>query len=286
MIYLIKSASWNSKENKFEFILKIGYTGDDSAKSRFSSYNNHNPTAEILFKISDATEYQEKRLHECFRGFRLYNREWYVYREEIIEFFKSHTTAESLNGDLPEYDFISEQLKPKKRITSNVIKLNKFLDFINKLSDPILKSSMQDYLKERTPRGRLKFLYNLEKRGLLTDKILDNIPEDKFKDYFKILGSKKIRSLGYNQTKLDYELSYEDVSFKSNLAKAVYSEFHEGDIIERSEVKWRLKSIYNSLGYKRTAKATSLKSWFEIEEVQFRLNGAKFHGLKLIKKLI
>ena len=37
---------------------------------------------------------------------------------------------------------------------------------------------------------------------------------------------------------------------------------------------------------KKTAKATDLKNWFEIEEIQFRSNGGKFHGLKLIKRLI
>ena len=96
MIYLIKSASWNKEKNSFEFILKIGYTKDSSAQNRFSSYVNHNPTSEILFKISEATRRQEGALHEYFKEFRIYGREWYEYREEIIEFFKSHITKDSL----------------------------------------------------------------------------------------------------------------------------------------------------------------------------------------------
>lgn len=281
MVYLIKSASWNSEANKFEFILKIGYTKDQSAKKRFTSYGNHNPTIEILFKIPNATERHEGALHEYFRKFRIYNREWYEYKEEIIEFFKTHTTVESLDRDLPEYKFARE-----KQTSQRAVRLREFIDFVDKLEDPVLKSSLQSYLEEKTSYSRLRILYDLEESGLLTDKILDNLPDDKFKDYFKILGSKKVQSLGYNRTRLNHELTCKDVSFETSLVKAVYNEFHEGDIIERSEIKQRLKSIYNNLGCKKTAKATDLKSWFEIEEIQFRVNGRKFHGLKLVKKLI
>ena len=281
MVYLIKSTSWNSEDNKFEFILKIGYTKDNTAKNRISSYNNHNPTVEILFKIPNATERHEGALHEYFRRFRIYNREWYEYKEEIIEFLKTHTTIESLDRDLPEYKFTQE-----KQTSQRAVRLREFIDFVDKLEESVLKSSLQSYLEEKTSYSRLRILYDLEESGLLTDKILDNLPDDKFKDYFKILGSKRVRSLGFNRTKLDHELAYKDVSFETNLAKAIYNEFHEGDIIERSEIKRRIKSIYDSLGCKKTAKATDLKNWFEIEEIQFRSNGGKFHGLKLIKRLI
>lgn len=193
MVYLIKSTSWDSENNRFEFILKIGYTKDNAAKSRFSSYNNHNPTVEILFKIPNATERHEGALHEYFRRFRIYNREWYEYREEIIEFFKTHTTTESLDRDLPEYKFTQE-----KQTSQRTVRLREFIDFVDKLEDPVLKSSLQSYLEEKTSYSRLRILYDLEESGLLTDEVLDNIPDNKFKDYFKILGSKRVRSLGYN----------------------------------------------------------------------------------------
>jgi len=279
MVYLIKSASWNSEANKFEFILKIGYTKDQSAKNRFIGYGNHNPTIEILFKIPNATERHEGALHEYFREFRIYNREWYEYREEIIEFFKTHTTAESLDRDLPEYKFTQE------RQSSRTVRLNKFLDFVDSLEESDLKAQLQNYLDEDGSKFRLRFLYNLDKSGLLTDSVLENIPENNFGKYFKILGADRIRANNYNTTELDKELVYNTPEFKQNLANIVYSEFHEGDVISKKDVKDKLKDIYQRVGYKTAARATELKRWFLIKDKEVNTNGKRLVYFKLVRKL-
>ena len=143
MIYLIKSASWNKEKNSFEFILKIGYTKDTSAQNRFSSYINHNPTSEILFKIPNATRRQEGSLHNYFKDFRVYGKEWYKYDDDIVEFFKEHTTKDSLNN-LPKYEFHSER---KSRIT---VSKEKFFNFINDLEDSEIKTKLLEYLNIKT----------------------------------------------------------------------------------------------------------------------------------------
>ncbi len=280
MVYLIKSASWNSEANKFEFILKIGYTKDQSAKNRFIGYGNHNPTIEILFKIPNATERHEGALHEYFREFRIYNREWYEYREEIIEFFKTHTTVESLDRDLPEYKFTQE-----KRTSQRVIRSRKFVDFINKLEDPVLKSRLQDYSKIKLSIDRLKFLCSLEKSGLLTDQVLENLPDIRFKEYFKVLGADRVKANSHNLAKLDRELFYNTPEFKQNLANVVYNEFHEGDIISKKDAKDKLKDIYQRVGYKTSAKGTDLKRWFLIKDREVITSGKRIVCFKLVRKL-
>ena len=111
MIYLIRSACYkdiNNKEcNEFDNILKIGYTKDNSKKSRFNVYITENPSAQILYLIPGGTEYDERNLHNYFRKYLKYGREWFSYESEILEFFKTHTTKESLK----ELNYLREDLQ-------------------------------------------------------------------------------------------------------------------------------------------------------------------------------
>jgi len=98
MIYLIKSAAYKNKEcTEYEDTLKIGYTKDDGRKSRFNCYITENPTCQILYLIPKGTEQDERNLHHYFKKYKKnYGQEWFSYEEEIINFFKTHTTKESL----------------------------------------------------------------------------------------------------------------------------------------------------------------------------------------------
>ena len=106
MIYLIRSSVYNNITDKHEFILKIGYTGEDNWKKRLSSYYSHNPGSELLYVISDCTLEDEDKLQYYFREY-VYNNsnysgnEWFYCRDEILDYFKTHKTKLSLS-DLPE----------------------------------------------------------------------------------------------------------------------------------------------------------------------------------------
>lgn len=106
MIYLIRSSVYDSITDKHEFILKIGYTGEDNWKKRLSSYYSHNPGSELLYVISDCTLEDEDKLQYYFREY-VYNNsnysgnEWFYCRDEILDYFKTHKTKLSLS-DLPE----------------------------------------------------------------------------------------------------------------------------------------------------------------------------------------
>ena len=96
MIYLIQV------EYKTCTLLKIGYTKDSNKDKRFIAYKLHNPLSEILFTIPGGTEKHEKSLHLLFRQYLYpdYGNEWFVYNEEIIKFFQTHITKESLDENL------------------------------------------------------------------------------------------------------------------------------------------------------------------------------------------
>ena len=100
MIYLIRSAAFKDKSNpkctEYEPILKIGYTKDSSKKGRFDCYITENPTCQVLYLIPEGDEQDEKNLHYYFRNYLKYGQEWFSYEEEILDFFDTHTTKDSL----------------------------------------------------------------------------------------------------------------------------------------------------------------------------------------------
>ncbi len=105
MIYLIKSSAYSEDGSHID-ILKIGYTGDTTNNttnkcSRIMTYYYHNPTCILLYTIPEATDLDEKRLHYKFRDYLFDSPnfncvEWYYYNDEIVDYFKTHTTKESL----------------------------------------------------------------------------------------------------------------------------------------------------------------------------------------------
>ena len=117
MIYLIQSKGIDLKKNRIVNLLKIGYTSDyeKTYKNRFSAYKLHNPLSEILYIIPRGTLEDESKLHHKFRLFVYpgYGREWFLYDDTIINFFKTYTTKEELdivlkNEHLSKFDEFNE----------------------------------------------------------------------------------------------------------------------------------------------------------------------------------
>lgn len=106
MIYLIQTIYHITETNSPFRLLKIGYTEDKNKQVRYCQYKLHNPLFEVLFEIPNATEDDERKVHNHFQKYQYqgYGREWFVYSEEIIDFFKSHATCDSLISlpDVPE----------------------------------------------------------------------------------------------------------------------------------------------------------------------------------------
>ena len=179
MIYLIKSAAFkNSKE--YETILKIGYTKDNGKKSRFGAYITENPTCQVLYLIPKGTEQDEKNLHNHFKKYLKYGQEWFSEDKEILEFFKTHTTKESL-----------------KELKTN---------WGNKNS-----RSFNKYYKERN-----RLIPELSKKYII--KVLSNLEvSDKYFETIKLL-QEKLNELLENSLDLDivdnyFKSSHPDINF-------------------------------------------------------------------------
>ena len=134
MIYVILSSAFkNGSNTEYESLLKIGYCRDDREKVRTTTYLTENPTIKTLFTIPGGTEQDEKNLHHHFRKYLKYGNEWFSYNQEILDFFTTHTTKESLlNLDL--------HLSKKKLTELQKERDDKFLENKQKYINPILHS--------------------------------------------------------------------------------------------------------------------------------------------------
>ena len=147
MIYVILSAAFkNGSNTEYESLLKIGYCRDDREKVRTTAYMTENPTIKTLFTIPKGTEQDEKNLHHHFRKYLKYGNEWFSYEQEILDFFTTHTTKESLE----ELDL---HLSQNKLIKLQKERNAKFLENKQKYINPILHSlgevDILEYIKKQ-----------------------------------------------------------------------------------------------------------------------------------------
>ena len=147
MIYVILSAAFkNGSNTEYESLLKIGYCKDDRAKVRTAIYITENPTIKTLYTIPEGTEQDEKNLHHHFRKYLKYGNEWFSYEQEILDFFTTHTTKESLE----ELDL---HLSQNKLIKLQKERNAKFLENKQKYINPILHSlgevEILEYIKKQ-----------------------------------------------------------------------------------------------------------------------------------------
>ena len=157
MIYVILSAEIINKDpSNLGLILKIGYCRDDREKVRTATYLTENPTIKTLFTIPGGTEQDEKNLHHHFRKYLKYGNEWFSYNQEILDFFTTHTTKESLE----ELDL---HLSQNKLIKLQKERNAKFLENKQKYINPILHSL-----------GDIEILEYIKKQEELVE-VLDNL---------------------------------------------------------------------------------------------------------------
>ena len=304
MIYIITSAikdSVNIKDKKknytYKTILKIGYTNDVTPKKRFTSYEVANPSYDILYTIPDCTQDDEKKLHYYFEKYKYdYGDEWFYYEDEIIEFFDTHKTKESID----ELGLVKKPKIPKRPKSESTLfkeELAKWLKDNNTTLSDIVKKVLIIFTAVRVKGlilfpDKLKFLcntlyFNRDKRSI-SDKdielILSRLPLD-YSKYLTTLGPDRCRANGYNITKIRKELESTYLKdIKANLKSKILSEFEVGKRYLKSDIKEKLGVTYSSLSYTKTPKATDLENYFEVKNCKIS-NGSKMRdGFEILKE--
>lgn len=140
------------------------------------------------------------------------------------------------------------------------------------------------YYEMSTNEDKMRWICTAELSPAARNSVLDLIPEY-FKRFYIVLGPERCKALGYNYSRMnkDCEIKAFDLT---NISREIYSTFEVGEKRSVSEIKEILRSIYDSIGYKRSPKATDLSDWFEIKSCQIKNDlGQKTRAFELIKKL-
>ena len=128
------------------------------------------------------------------------------------------------------------------------------------------------------------FLYQYERLGTyfekarllcesdLSKEVIDLVlaqisEEDDVKSHYIAIGPQKFRALGYKATLVRRELGIVTFS-KELLINTIFSNFSIGDRISSAEAKERLRSLYSSINYTATPKATDLDAYFITKEAK------------------
>lgn len=161
MIYVISSPAFKDNES-FERLLKIGYTEDSKKDRRYYQYKAHNPTIKVLYEISNGTLELENLIHSYFSKYKYgdFGKEWFIWDEEIIQFFETYKTVDDL---LTILDSDSIRRCPKKRF-------NGFVKFSYAVIDKCLNLKMKlcnDFTIDQALESREQCYNELDKSGLI-----------------------------------------------------------------------------------------------------------------------
>lgn len=182
MLYLINETFYNKERNEVLDILKIGYTSDLSPGIRYATYLNHCPEARLLYEIPGGTLDHESALLNKFRHLLYKGQEWFYYDQEIIDYFETHKTLESLEDlELPEDQNYSEireycnkclSLLLNDRVNESSISLEQAIKTSRSMLDNLLNKRFKNY-RQVDEYFRKVFSFNTNKCSNLSDNIIE-----------------------------------------------------------------------------------------------------------------
>lgn len=208
-------------------LLKIGYTEDSKKKLRYANYRLHNPLFELLYEIPEGTEECEKMLQIYFSEFQYkgYGNEWFYESQDIIDYFETHRTSESL-VDLQDsglvidrkkfYQFrnfvekiinlvinrkvnlgdisLGDGVNQVSNLVNNVLVIRRIRSYSRfwKYIEDVFGYKESDLIDQEYPNKVTKFLEYFDSYTQFTDKmkyLCDNVTDFSEEEFSSILGS-------------------------------------------------------------------------------------------------
>lgn len=150
----------------------------------------------------------------------------------------------------------------------------------------LLNEFFGKYNKIETRQKKLKFLCeNLPTFNELERTcILESITETRFQEYIEVLGLDECKAQAYNTSLLNKKLDV--LSFdKEKLNELILNEFKVGSTYPKSYIKSRLAELYDTVGYRATAKASDLGNLFTIKPKKAKNKvGEWVNGFNIVSK--
>ena len=158
-------------------------------------------------------------------------------------------------------------------------------------SDPVemqVKEFFRVYEQQTQVSGRLRMLCEVPLTDRAREMILNQIPvTDKAKYFYQAAGPERCKADAYILKRISESIGVKFFN-RSELAAEIYKEFQENTKLSLSEIKSKLKDIYQRIGYDKTPKAIDISGFFNISEYTFvdKTTKKRVRGYELIKKLL
>lgn len=160
--------------------------------------------------------------------------------------------------------------------------INNLQSFSKSYSNPVIEKLEENMQKSGPFQSKMSvYLYFRATYPLLASDFESSALIDIcYHEYYNKLGADKIRALSCQESLLEKAVSY--VNASPNIAVVVYQSFMPGRTVSNKEAKDTLQKIYDNLGITKTAKATDLKNYFNVEETNITKDGKRVHGIKIV----
>ena len=131
--------------------------------------------------------------------------------------------------------------------------------------------------------SKLKYLCEFIEETKL-EVVLDYIPLT-YKNYYNSIGPERCKAFSYRKSKLERELALQKFEV-NNMIPEIHNTFKEGEIYSLADIKEKLKQIYSTNNYNKTAKATDIEFYFDINSCSRRVEGKLIKCYKILNKKI
>ena len=137
-----------------------------------------------------------------------------------------------------------------------------------------LEQFFSEYEELKTFHDKLKYICEYPFSDELLFKAVVDQVDMELQSAIYGLGKKKLRALNYNTTYIKKELGVVLFS-ETDLGNHIRTNFKIGDRYTLSDLKEKLRELYDSIGYKATPKASDILEYFEVRDV---VSYEKFDG--------
>ena len=143
------------------------------------------------------------------------------------------------------------------------------------------------YAECKTSRSKLKTMceFNFGSNSESDEAFRLYVPNKNYRDFYNTLGPERLKSLGYDVTKINNYISklLHPVSSNSDIESAVKEFFKVGSQYSNSQAKEKLAEIYKSYNSSEKAKARDLSKWFDIKPCKVRREGGgQDNGIEIL----
>ena len=144
--------------------------------------------------------------------------------------------------------------------------------FINKFNNKLTQFSQ-----------KMKYLCEFIEATKL-DVVLESVPLT-YKNYYNSIGPDRCKAFRYHKSELEKELALQKFEV-NNMIPEIHNTFKVGEIYSLADIKEKLKQIYSTNNYNKTAKATDIEFYFDISDCSRKVEGKKIKCYKILNKKI